>query len=461
MHSPKNNSWTALLSFSALAVSLGTVSPAHADDGVFASGFENGEVVEMAGPCDNFYDAGFTLVEGELNPTVPTPPKPDKGVVFADAGFNTCMVRATHHDVEPPPTFARNDYSRREAFNSDNSKFVIYSSGGGWHIYDANSLAWIEGLHGPGGDAEIQWDPTDPNSLYYMPTNGGMYIYKLDIRTNSATTFADFNGKLPWSNAARLWTKSEGSPSRDNRYWGLMAETNDFHMLGFVIYDTVQDQVVSTYSTTDMPDHVSMTPSGRWFTSSGGGTWAWSLDFSQKKKLHHASEHSDIAVGANGHDYYGSIDFQSNHGDVFFVDIDTCPSVPASANPDDVPDCPRTVLFPTYIDGSHASFHFSGKAFNKPGWMLVSSYGTEPSRNGDWPWFTDKEFAIELNASPRVYGLGYHHGTDDGYWTEMQGSVNRDFTRVVFNSNWSTGSSTDVDDYMIGLAPGMIPDAQP
>ncbi|HEY0179327.1 MAG TPA: hypothetical protein VGC30_06820 [Dokdonella sp.] len=452
------------LSLALHALSFAVAAPARADsaDGeIFASSFESGEVVPLAGPCDGFYRTGFALLEGMLNPQVAVPPKPTKGSVFADAGFGTCMVRATHHDVEPPQTFARNDYSRREPFNANDTKLLVYSSGGWWHLYDANTLAYDKLLDGPAGDSEVQWDPTDPNVLYYMPTNGGMKIFRLDVGTNASTTVADFTGKLPWSNAARLWTKSEGSPSRDNRYWGLMAETSDFGILGYVVYDLVQDRVVGTRSTSIMPDHVSMSPSGRWFVSSGDsdGTWAWSPDFSQKKKLHHKSEHSDIAVGADGHDEYVSIDFQSAQGDVFFVDVDACPAVPADADAASTPECPRTVLFPTYLNGASTSVHISGKAYAKPGWVLVTTYGSQADRNGVWPWFTNKELAVELAAVPRIYGLGFHHGNDDGYWTEMQGAVNRSFTRMMFNSNWSTNSDTDVDDYMIGLAPNLLPAA--
>ena len=391
-------------------------------------------------------------------PARPDPAKPAKGTVYRDAD-DSCAVRVTQHDAEPPKNFARNDYSRRQPFNADDTKLLVYASGGGWHLYDANTLAYYKELDGPGGDAEIQWDPVDPNILYYMPTNGGMYIYRLDIRTNRATTVADFNGKLPWPTAARLWTKSEGSPSRDNRYWALLAETEDFKMLGFLVYDLVAQRVVSTYTTSSMPDHVSMTPSGRWFTSSGDGTWAWSPDFSQKKKLHHSSEHSDIAIGPNGHDYYVSIDFQTSYGDVFFVDIDTCPAVPADADGKTTPECPRTVLFPTYNSGSHASFHFSGKAYDKPGWVLVSTYGTVPSRDGVWPWFTNRMFALELTASPRAFALGHHRSTGDSYWSEPHPATNRDFTRIVFNSNWGADANAkdDVDDYMIVLPPGAIP----
>lgn len=453
----------ALALFAASSFVTNVAVAATAADDLFGSGFEGGETINLAGPCNGFYRTGFTLLEGMLNPPTGTVAKPNKGAIWSDSGFDTCMVRATQHDVEPPQQFARNDYSRREAFNADSSQFLVYSSGGWWHLYDANTLQYNKKLSGPAADAELQWDPTDPNIMYYMPTNGGMQIFKLDIRTNTHTTLSDFTGKLPWPTAARLWTKSEGSPSRDNRYWGLMAETNDFNILGYVVWDTVQNRVVGTHSTTVMPDHVSMTPSGRWFTSSGDtdGTWAWSLDFSQKKKLHHKSEHSDIAVGVNGHDLYTSIDFQSNNGDMFFIDIDACPAVPASADPASTPECPRTVLFPTYLNGASTSVHISGKAYAKPGWVLISSYNTHQDRSGNWPWFTNKEIAVELNATPRIFGLGYHHGGDDGYWTENQGDVNRDFTRLAFNSNWSTGSTTDVDDYIIQLAPGMIPNATP
>jgi hypothetical protein len=450
----------ALIAITALVcASRFTIASADTDH-IFTGSFELGQI---QGSCNDFYPAGFTLQEGELNPPAGNMPKPDKGVVFEDPAFSTCMVRATQHDVEPPVEFARNDYSRREPFNADNTQQLVYGSGGWWHLYYANTLVYNKVLQGPGGDAEIQWDPVDPNSLYYMPTNGGMQILKLDIRNNNSQVVADFTGRLPWPDVRRLWTKSEGSPSKDNRYWGLMAETDDFQIRGYVVYDLQNDVVVGTMSTSIMPDHVSMTPSGRWFESSGDtdGTWAWSPDFTEKKKLHHKSEHSDIAIGPNGHDYYVSIDFQSNDGDVFFVDIDNCPAVPANADPDTTPECPRTVLFPTYLNGAATGLHISGKAYAKPGWVLISTYGTTQDRNGNWPWFTDKEIAVELNATPRIYGLGFHHGTDLGYWTENQGAVNRDFTRMAFNSNWSENSDTDVDTYLIELEPGMIPDANP
>ena len=40
-------------------------------------------------------------------------------------------------------------------------------------------------------------------------------------------------------------------------------------------------------------------------------------DFATSRKLLHKSEHSDIAIDANGDDVYVSVDYSSNAGDVW------------------------------------------------------------------------------------------------------------------------------------------------
>lgn len=179
-----------------------------------------------------------------------------------------------------------------------------------------------------------------------------------------------------------------------------------------------------------------MSPSGNYCVvsagGSSGGTTAFSRDFSQSRQVHLESEHSDIALDANGDDVYVSLDFQSNDGDVFMVNLRTGE---------------RTVLFQTYPGGSHTSVHFSGKGYRKPGWVVVSTYGG----GGPTQWFHRKVFAMQLKANPIVYNLAHHHSRLNGYWTEPHASVNRDFTKVLFNSNWDSGSDLDVDAYLIDL----------
>jgi hypothetical protein len=380
------------------------------------------------------------LVEGRQAAPLPSLPKPRKGTAYDEPTFHTCVTRATDHAAEGIDTFARHDYSRRQAFNADSSLFLINSRDGGWYLYETKTLRKLHALEGLAGDAEPQWHPTDPNVLYYGYRNGGLEIMAIDARQNrSKGTFIDLRNQLPWPHAARAWTKSEGAPSRDARYWGFQVETENFEIIGFAVWDAVAKKLLGTMPSKSRPDHVSMSPSGRWFVVSGEeGTIAWSPDFRKRRVLHKKTEHSDLAIGANGHDYYVSIDYQVD-GNVFMVDIDTGE---------------RTDLFRTYVNGAAAAIHFSGKAYDKPGWVLASTYNDY----GPSQWYMGKVFALELAANPRVYQLAAHHSAvKDAYFAEPQATVNRDFTLALFNSNWGVPASNDVDAYLIRIPKGAFP----
>lgn len=393
-------------------------------------------------PCMN-----LKLAQGMNGPVMTAMAKPTRGVVYPEPNFGTCMVRATDHAADGLNTFARNDYSRRQAFNADGSLYLEYAYDGSWYIYDQKTYKMIKVLPGVDGDAECQWHPTDPALLYYLPINGGLKLYCLNVNTLAQTTAADFTGKTPWSSkAAHIWTRSEGSPSKDARYWGFQVEDASFNTLGYIVWDIVANSLVGSMPVNSWgrPDHCSMTPSGRWIViswDSPGGTWAYSPDFKTKKQLHTTSEHSDLAIGANGHDYYVSIDYSSNAGSIFMFDIDAGV---------------RTDLIPTYINGDAAAFHISGKAFNKPGWVVVGAYAEYGPAAP--PWYNQQIFILELAANPRVYGLAYHRSYDGDYFCETHCSPNRDLTRLAFNSNWNnTTTPLDVETYQLILSPTAFP----
>lgn len=396
--------------------------------------------------CANFYQAGFTLQLGQQVSTVPALARPVKGTAYRDPVHGTCGIRVTDHANEAPVNFARHDYARRQAFNADNSFLLVNGENGFWHLYNANTMAFIRTLSGPAGDAEIQWHPTDPASLYYFDINGGMVLRQLNVTTGAITTAANFTGRLPWADVARVWTKSEGSPSADGRFWCLMAETSNFTTRGVFVYDLQTQTVVGTRAVSARPDHTSMSPSGRWCVVSNlegaGGTVAWDRTFTTSRPLHRGSEHSDIALNAQGQDVYVAVDYQTNAGDFFMHNIDT--NV-------------RTTLFPTYVAGTATAYHVSGRAFNRPGWVLVSTYGASGSSN---QWLHNKLFAVELRAGGRILNIGHHHSRLNGYWSEPHATVNRDFTRILWASNWGTTSATDIDTYMMYLPPGAVPAAQ-
>lgn len=426
------------------------VSGAGVAHGMFAAGFENGE----GGVCASAYAEGFTPVEGMVTALSPDTPRPPKGSSFSDPAFGTCVVRATDHAAEPPQGFARNDYSRRQALNADGTRLIVYSLDGSWHLYDAQSLAHLRTLNGLGGDAEPQWHPSDPRRLYYIETNGGMQLYQLDVETNQTTTATSFTGKLPWSDVRRVWTKSEGSPSADGRYWCFQAETDSFQIRGVFTYDLQTGSVLGTHPLSERPDHVSMSASGRWCVISGEeypntpssnfNVVAWSRDFSQSRLLHGNSEHSDLALYANGDDAFVFVDYQSDGGDLVSVNLDTGA---------------RTTLFPTYIQGTATAYHVSGKNFAAPGWVVVSTYN---NYGGPEKWLHRRVFAVELASSPRILNIAHHHSEycgsgDTPYFTEPHASVSRDFRRILFSSNWGGDPCSNIDAYMVVLPADFLP----
>jgi hypothetical protein len=399
----------------------------------------------LSARCAPFYSKDWKPVTGP-DKRRPTPSaKPTRGKSFPDEAFRTCVVRVTDHAADRVPGFARNDYSRRQAFNADNSKIVVAAQDGSWHYYDVNTQRHLGSLKGVGGDAEPQWHPTDPSLLFHFPPFGiGMQIKELNIATGKSRVAADLASRLKavWPKAHTAWTKGEGSPSVDARYWGLMVDDADWNGIGMFTYDLTTDKIIATYDFAKngrrRPDHVSMSLSGNYVTASWGeGTFAFSRDFNKVVKLHHTTEHSDLAVDANGDDIYVSLDYQGSGGPVFMRNIRTGV---------------RTDLFPTYLQRTATAIHFSGKAFRKPGWVLASTYG---ENRGPWQWMHAKIFAIELKARPRIINIANHHVVYDEYSTEPHASVNRDFTRIAFNSNWDVKTKTDIDTYVIEL-PGII-----
>ena len=183
--------------------------------------------------------------------------------------------------------------------------------------------------------------------------------------------------------------------------------------------------------------HLSMSPSGEYVVVSwNDGVTAFRRDFSQSRLVQRKGEHSDIALAANGDDVYVAVDYESSGGQVFMFNLKSGE---------------RTNLFPSYIAGTATAMHFSGKAFKRPGWVLVSTYA-DYGRGGQ-QWLHRKLFAVELKTNPSILNLAHHQSIHTKYFTEPQASVNRDFTRILFSSNWGIASESGVDAYML-ILPG-------
>jgi len=391
-----------------------------------------------------------------------------------DPIHGSCIVRVTDNAEHPEAPARRNDYSRRQAFNANDTYFLLAASDGHWHLHDATTGRFIRVLNNLNGatdrlagDAEPQWHPTDPDLLYFLPRDGiGMQIYQLDLKTNQVSVVADMGPQIQqhWPDASVASTRSEGSPSADGRYWCFMAramvDNGSWPMRGVFTWDLQEQRIVGTLNQDGTPDHVSMSPSGKYCvvshtTATGPGTRSYRRDFQAPYsdstpdtwlQLHTTSEHSDIALDPHGRDVYVSVDYQSNGGDVFMQNLETGQ---------------RTPLFSTYPGRTETALHISGKAYNRPGWALVSTYAEHPADDSSVQglhderrqWLHRKMFAVSLTESPDIRSIAYINSDAFKYEAEPQATVNRSFTRMLFNSTWNGSSMADQEVFLTAITP--------
>jgi hypothetical protein len=381
--------------------------------------------------------------------------EPVRGNSFRDPVFGTCLVRVSDWEADLPEVGVqrglKNEYARVDSFNADESLMLLYSTDGEWFLYDAANLTPLGEL--PLG-VEPRWDAQDPDLIYHMDETR---LMAFDLNSGGSSLVREFASDLNMGSINAVWTRYEGRPSMDSRYWGLMAEGGDWIPMAFIVYDRLDDQV-SVRDMRNVPgieddvDHVTISPLGTYFLAS----------------FDRACEHGELGEIANpcglmvydrslengrgllrivGH-YDTALDMERREV-IFYQDIDT--------DHISMLDLESGVITPLWaIDFRHTpiGFHFSGLAYNAPGWGLVSTY------SGGYPdaftWMDDQVFAIELAANSRVVRLAHTHSlveqnVEHDYWAEPHASVNDDFTRIVFTSNWGHSGTTDVDAYLIQL----------
>lgn len=399
-----------------------------------------------------------SLVEGANCPTSPT--KPTKGVTCQDpvTGYN--ITRATNWSGDGLSSWTRNDYSRRQAFNADKTRFVTYGPSGAWQLYNASTYARIKTLVGVTGDAELQWHPTDATQFYYQDSSGGMTLKRYDTDDDSTTTVADWTGRLPWGTAWKCSTGSEGSPSSNGRYWGFYCVNSSWAMLGIFTYDLQTDTILATLTTSEGPNYVSMTPTGdylivswwTWQTVQGaeGRTRAYTRDLSDWTWVDCSIEHSDTAVGTNGNDYYIAVDYTAGGGSftcspangyVFTRDIEAG-WVSQGLN------TARTDIAPMYVSGTTNSVHLSGRATSAAGRFTFSTYACS---GGACPTSTsDRLFTANLSGGG-VTEAARLNNVYASYWTEPHCSISKDGLKAICNSTWGNSGDEQLDVYIIDL----------
>lgn len=376
--------------------------------------------------------------------TFPILPKPAKGGSFVGP-YGMVTTRITDHTADVSQPWLAVWYNRHQAFNADNTMFVVFQPNGFWDVYSTANGAFLKHLNGPAGDCEFQWDLHDPNAALFLPINGGSVFRKMDVAANTNSVYWDFTtaARAIFPNATRYWTKSEGSPSADGRYWGLMAEADNFSAVyGFIKVDIIAKTIVWSMPNpngTTVPDNVTISPSGRWFVVSGlapVGTKAYAADGSGTvRTLHHGVEHAEIGALPNGHDFIITENYQANGGPIFAIDIDTGQTLPFVLNIYNNPlfdnpqgQCVNCAVWP------------SARGLGHPGWVVISTTEHAPSN----------VFLANV-VTNQLYGVTAIYNVRQDYWDEAHCTVSRDLSLMLCTMNFRNTLDNDV--YLTRLNP--------
>lgn len=408
------------------------------------------------------YPADFKLTPLSADP-INDVAKPEHGAYQTDPAYGTRVYRATNADQTGR---MRHEYSRRQAFNADQSRYLAQDTSGHWHLYDGTKFTEISQLDALGGDCEPLWHPTDPNKLYFTGRDGGMQWNVYDIASGTQEVVFDFTGQTPWAAATSFWTKGEGTMSADGRYLALMAtsyneSTQEKAIHGLVTLDLQEKKIVGTLDAKDFPvpgaypDHISTSPSGKYAVPSWldgqGGTRAYTLDFKESRELAPASEHSDLAFGPNKEDYLVYSDY--SRGVISAINLDNGEATDLHT------------LYPA--SGEGYALHISGQAFDRPGWAVVSTYADFADYGNTTPAPElrpeyRKVWLMELKPGGRKLNIAHIRGNwsnlsgDDAYFLEPQASASRDLSRIIFASNFGDGAT---ESYIVPIPTKAIDEA--
>ena len=386
----------------------------------------------------------------------PNLPEPSARVAFRDPVFGTWVVRVSDRTsdiaADDPSPGLKNEYSRVQSFNADGTQFLLRGINATWYLYDSNTLRTIRKLPFD-GSVDPRWDASRPDILYYSQDTR---LMSCNVRTLDVGTLHEFADDFPGQRLAVVWTRYEGSPSLDGRYWGLMAQDENWQVVALLVYDQQTNRIVARRDLPDRPeiDSVTISPLGNYFIayfdrycepgypgsdSRPCGLMVYDRDLGNGRSLLRIAGHSDLALDSGGREV------------LIYQDIDTDQISMLNLASGIV-----TALSP--IDYSHTSIglHFSGRALRRPGWAVVSTY------NGGYPldytWMDDQVFAVELKPSGRVVRLAHTHSLYDeaqehDYWAEPHASANPDLTRILFTSNWGRTGTEQVETFMVQLPP--------
>lgn len=381
----------------------------------------------------------------------PDIPRPDYLVPYIDQVFGTKITRISDYTNET--LHAYHFYSNISPWNADESYILLLNGPYHWILLDGVTYQYIKTITGifssSGVSPLLIWHPYDPKIVIY---NYGNELRSLNVETDQIITLHTFSDYL------NIFISHHSTRcSIDGKILIAAGNTSSVNaLIDFISYDIIND-VVSTYPViTQVADRTfTISISGRYamimypgYSSIEGiGTAIYSVN-PQTMQLTYLgngmtpSDHGDIVLLENGEDAFCTLNSGSNDQVLLnFSDLSV-----------------TNIYHFTWWGHPH---HGSGFAVNRRGWIIDEiSGGPTEAPNGITNPLEDEIIAIKLDGSGEVRRIAHHHSTsyypiNSTYWSQPRAVVNKDATKIIFDSNWRGQIVTDdnVDSYIIELDP--------
>jgi len=383
----------------------------------------------------------------------PTMQKPAKGVSFIDPVFKTKVIRITDAKAEGRQGVVP-EYSKRQAWNSDESLMLLRTGNGDTLLYDGNNYKYKKTLSEVGGE-DVFWHPTNPVIIYYNPDNT-LYRYNVTTGENKKLyTFSDYD----FAN-----TRGEGNLSADGNYYAVCGQIYDsvaqeVFYKDLVVLQINTGKIISRHS---LPsgivdfDWVSISPGGGYvvvdYSDTGTGRYHGlevydrNLNFLWQKPL--GAGHSDLGFDGNGNEVLV----------ITIYDPDKNVNILKKYL---LSDGTETTLLEL---SAYFDMHISMRNETSHEWCYVSTFdfiGRLTDSASDWLPFEDEVFALKLDGSGSVRRIAHHHSrryspeTPDSdnsvYFAEPHATISRRANRILFGSNWRQNlpEVNGVDTYVV------------
>jgi len=404
------------------------------------------------------YPADFSFVEipnplsGD-NPLFPLKEMnvPEVGKPFKDFHFSTKLTRVTQiNGIE-----GRQEYSRFDPFNSNQSMIVLLHDSGNYNVYKTQSMPYNSQENFVTRTNNIEdprWDNNNPNLLWGLVD---FELVKDNVTTGTREVIKDFSkdptikpiiSKEP--DIYRVTMRQEGEASHDRRYWAfiLQGSQDDYRARYIFCWDRKQDKVLGLYKLSAKEseiDWVGMSFNGNWILIGGmenntgnlkGLTMA-NRQLSQFHRLDYTTSHSDVGLDINGNEVIVMQNSRTDYIDLIPLDVKTRPILDSGGSYENTNRTPLIRLFYNSESpkGFNAGVHIS---CNTPGYCMVSTYISSDHKEKNW--LDRAQVLVKLDPKkPRGFYLAKVYNTHQSYWEETHGTMTKDGSRIVWASNWN------------------------